>query len=299
MGLLIRNLGKILTAIIVLGVGAAILLVYDLQRTLRMDTALPPPQTPVAARQQTEEPPRLKPEAQYELIAKRNLFVFPKEAAPQAESKETPQQETSLDVRLKGTIVSPKGYAMAMIEDFQKREEEFYLVGDRIQGAEILEILKDQVIIDRGGTKESLKLFAEDSRRRDRGAPPARRPVPPAGPAGQRPQVARPAAVEGDRAIQQKIRSLMAQLRLRPHFDKGRPAGFTVGQVRQGSVFDASGLRSGDIIVAVNDEDVQTPNQLLKAYREIAEDEEIWLDVVRDGVRETVDIDLQGIIPEG
>jgi type II secretory pathway component PulC len=69
-----------------------------------------------------------------------------------------------------------------------------------------------------------------------------------------------------------------------------------VGQVRQGSVFQAEGLKKGDIIVAINDEDVRTPNQLLKAYREVAEDEEIWLDIISDGEDDSVEVDLEEIL---
>lgn len=90
----------------------------------------------------------------------------------------------------------------------------------------------------------------------------------------------------------------MAQLRLRPHFREGKPAGFVVGQVQARSIFEEAGLQKGDIIVAINDEDVITPNQLLKAYREVAEDEMLWMDIIRNGEEEdTVEIDLEEIVP--
>jgi general secretion pathway protein C len=85
----------------------------------------------------------------------------------------------------------------------------------------------------------------------------------------------------------------MAQLRLRPHFQDGKPAGFVVGQVQKGSMFDQAGLKEGDVVVAINDEEVKTPNQLLKAYKEVSQDKELWLDVLRDGQEENVEIDLE------
>ena len=51
--------------------------------------------------------------------------------------------------------------------------------------------------------------------------------------------------------------------------------------------------------MAINDEDVRTPNQLLRAYRVVAEDEELWLDIVREGGEEdTIEIDVEWIGPE-
>jgi general secretion pathway protein C len=203
-------------------------------------------------------------------------------------------QVTDLNVRLKGTVVSPNGFALAMIEDRSQRDESLYMEGDRIQDAEILEIREDKVILRRAGRDETLKLFAEKPRKQGRWKPPARTT---ARRRYAQQRSARSTAVSGSgRRAQQRVRSLMAQLRLRPHYEKGKPAGFKVGQVRLGSVFQAEGLEKGDIVVAINDEDVRTPNQLLKAYREAAEDEEIWLDIIRDGEEDSVEVDLEEII---
>jgi general secretion pathway protein C len=88
----------------------------------------------------------------------------------------------------------------------------------------------------------------------------------------------------------------MAQLRMRPHFQEGKPSGFVVGQVQKGGVFEAAGLKEGDIIIAINDQDVKTPNQLLKAYRDVSEDKELWLDVLRGGGEETIEVTLEGVV---
>ncbi len=239
--------------------------------------------------------PGLRPKKEYELIARRDIFSFPADQSSSGRGGGT-ERPTTLNVLLKATIVSAGGPCWAIILDPAERKERLYRVGDSLDDAKIVEIRRDEVVLMHGGRKEVLKLFAKTSKRRG--------PVSTAASAVRagvrnlpvRKQPLRPAAQQASRKAQQRIRSLMAQLRLRPRFEGGRPKGFEVGQVREGSIFEAAGLRKGDIIVAINDQDVRSPTQLLKAYKEIAEDEEIWLDIVRDGQEDTVEIDLEGVL---
>ncbi len=304
MGLLERHMGKILVAVILVASVATLLGAYDLQRALRMDTAPPPGDRAGESRATAADVPTLRPKDQYEVIVRRNLFGPTEGAGPRGGGAEAPQKtkaETALNVRLKGTIVSPHGFALAMIEDSSQRKEDLYIVGDKVQDAEILKILSNQVVLRRAGKEETLTLFTEH------GSQTPGRPSGPV-PGGGRPEGPRhaPAAVASggtgtppqQRNVQQHVQGLMAQLRLKPHFQEGKPSGFVVGQIQSGSVFEAAGVKEGDIIVAINDEDVRTPNQLLKAYREVAGDRELWLDIIRDGVEQTIEVDLDKVLPK-
>lgn len=303
MSLLERHMGKILAAVIVMASGATLLGAYDLQRALRMDTAPPPEEQPGEPRSKASDLPALRPKEQYEVIVRRNLFGPPEGAGAKGAGVEPAQKtkaETALNVRLKGTIVSPHGFALAMIEDSSQRKEDLYIVGDKVQDAEVLKILSDQVVLRRAGKEETLTLFTEQK---------SQTPGRPSGPApggakpdGLKPQAAVASGGAGtspqQRNVQQLVQGLMAQLRMKPHFQDGKPSGFVVGQIQSGSVFEAAGVKEGDIIVAINDEDVRTPNQLLKAYREVAGDRELWLDIIRDGAEQTIEVDLDKVLPK-
>lgn len=297
-----RHTSKIFMAIIIVSGVAVLLFGYDLQWTLRTKHTEPSLVEPEEFRPDASEVQTIEGKDHYELIGKRHLFMFPEGAELKGRSDGDIGQEvveTTLDIQLKGTVVSPSGYVLALIEDFTNHREDLYMVGDSIQGAEIMEIRKDRVVLRSGGTEEILALFVEEKRRKGRRPPPepgeVTRGAQTRGAAGSREPA--PPSVD-QRQAQQKVRSLMAQLRLRPHFQDGKPAGFMVGQVHSGGVFEEAGLQEGDIIVAVNDEPVITPNQLLQAYRQVAEDEMLWMDIIRDGEEgDTVEIDLEEIMP--
>lgn len=293
-----RHMGKILLALIVVSAAAAVVFTLDLRRTLGTDVSPPPPLPSAEAKGKAVDLPALQPKTHYALIARRNLFAFqepPEGSRPVVEQK---KPETPLNARLKGTIISPQGLSLAMIEDATQRKEDLYLVGDSIQDAKILRILPNQVVLQRGNREETLTLFTEGGAKGT--AKPGASPVPTAQPQSS-PAVAARAPAPGSPPVQQKgatqqIQTLMAQLRLRPHFQDGKPAGFVVGQVQKGGVFEASGLKEGDIITAVNDQEVKTPNQLLKAYRDVSEEKELWLDVLRGAAEETIEVNLEGVV---
>jgi general secretion pathway protein C len=281
---------------------AVLLFGYDLQRTLRTKHTESSLVEPEEFRPDASEVQTIEDKDHYELIGKRHLFMFPEGAELKGRSDGDRGQEvveTTLDIQLKGTVVSPSGYVLALIEDFTNHREDLYMVGDSIQDAEIMEIRRDRVVLRRGGTEETLALFVEEKRRKGRRPPPKPGEVTRGEQARGAARSREPAPPSvGQRQAQQKVRSLMAQLRLRPHFQDGKPAGFIVGQVHSGGVFEEAGLQKGDIIVAVNDEPVITPNQLLQAYRQVAEDEMLWMDIIRDGEEgDTVEIDLDEIMP--
>lgn len=226
--------------------------------------------------------PVLRPKEHYEVIARRNIFSMGEEQ-PREQIQKRPDAgkpvESQLNLKLKGTVISPTGLALAMIEDPSAKKEGLYTVGDKIQDAQIVKILSHQVIVERGGRQESLSLFVEGPRKGERPAPgrPGAQGSSPASPVGS----------------QQKVQMLMGKLRLRPHMQDGRPSGFVIGDVPKGSAFESAGLRTGDVVVSINNQEVKTPNELLKAYREVGEVGELLLDILRDGQSLTLRIDIE------
>ncbi len=292
-------MGKILLALIVVSTTAALVFALDLRRTLRTDSSPPAPMPSAEAKGKVVDLPSLQPKTHYALIGRRNLFAFqelPEGSRPAVEQK---KPITPLNARLKGTIISPQGLSLAMIEDGTQRKEDLYLVGDTIQDAKIVKILSNQVVLQRGDREETLTLFSEGTgkggSKPSAGSPPGSTPQPPAAGATKAAPPSIPPSAQQKGGAQQ-VQTLMAQLRMRPHFQDGKPAGFVVGQVQKGGVFETAGLKEGDVIVAINDQEVKTPNQLLKAYRDVSEEKELWLDVLRGGEEETIEVNLEGVV---
>ena len=281
-------------------------LLFDLQRTIRT------PVTPVSASMSEQtgggdaSEQGIKTKEHYDLIAKRNVFAFSPTSGAAEESRtaqaaQPAQNLPPLNIRLRGTVISPQGYAMAMIEDRNQRKEYLFKAGDRIQDAVIHEIQNDRVVLVRGGGQgEVIRLFSGDQKSGPR--PAARQPSgvtrsaqPPSSGSTQ----ASSESVQSTKKLQ-RTRSLMSRLRLRPFTSGGKAVGFLVGRVPQGSPLEQAGLQKGDVIVGINDLEVSAPKQLFEAYRAVAEEEEIRLDVLRDGETETtIDLDLADIISSG
>jgi len=107
-----------------------------------------------------------KPVQTYNRIVAQDIFgttrktVQPKAVQPvqPIELKETP-----LNLKLKGTVVGDNVASYAMIFDGRTRKEEIYRVQEYVQGAKIVEIRKDSVILQGSKGKELLSLSSTDS----------------------------------------------------------------------------------------------------------------------------------------
>ena len=79
------------------------------------------------------------------------------------------------------------------------------------------------------------------------------------------------------------INQFMTQARLKPHFDKGRPVGYSVTEIKPGSLIQKLGLKNSDIIKKVNGMVVTRPEEVMQAYTQLQRDSNIELEIERGG----------------
>ncbi len=174
--------------------------------------------------------------------------------------------ETSLDLALHGTAQDEAGAWRALIKT-PEGEQEWFSIGDEIwDGVRLDRILPNQVVIISGGVRESLSLVNRDlavtssSASRSSGA-------------------AQPFAL-GD--VVQFVPDLSGgtlNLTLQPGSDRAR--------------FEAFGLRSGDVLVSVNNKRVGPEiASELERLRGLAGAAAISIQVERDGVIVPIEVDL-------
>ncbi len=72
-----------------------------------------------------------------------------------------PLKVTDLNLELKGTMMGDTGERFAVILDGKTREQEIYRVNDFVQGVRIERILEAQVVLNRNGKEESLRMSYE------------------------------------------------------------------------------------------------------------------------------------------
>ena len=119
---------------------------FFLATSARMESVTPAPPMP---KPPPTESVRRKPLAAYNPIVDRNLFDTKATAAvvPKAVDVEALEQ-TSLQLKLWGTVTGPPDEAYAVIEEGGKREQNLFRIGDTVQNATVKLILREKIILN-------------------------------------------------------------------------------------------------------------------------------------------------------
>ena len=180
--------------------------------------------------------------------------------------------EASSDFELKGTVFTRSLKPIAIIKDTKTGKVNMYEAGENIGKVKILEVKRAEVILQEGKTKYVLAL-----------------------PYGS---VRQPHMIDFDidkedtafhisradvnKAIS-RIPQLMRDIKIMPHFTKGRPRGMRLSKVKEGSIFQKAGVKSGDVVKGVNGMTLNTPHQIFRAYKELKNQNNFQVEIVRDG----------------
>jgi general secretion pathway protein C len=277
-----------LTAVVYLGVTA-----FYKTVTARMEAGETARAGIVAAEQTAEAPGR--PLSHYAAIADRNLFQTGDATAPPKAEETEPEpppetlQETQLRLKLWGTVTGDGDGSYAVIEEPRKREQNLFRVGDALEGAQVKEIRREQVILTVNGRDEVLRMAEAPARGRPAAAnTPAPSPSTPfQGNDGGSSRQVNLSRAEVESAMDD-VNSLMRQARIRPHFRNGKPDGLTLSRVRRDSVFTRLGLRSGDIITGVDGQPIQSVDDALKFYNSLKSASNLNLQIRRRGQTQTL-----------
>lgn len=234
----------------------------------------------------TSRPQIIEPFSKYGPIAKRNLFQTKTQAEIKKENTPPPpepvkQEEalkpTELKLKLLGTVAGDKRYAYAVIEDQKKRQQNLYRVGDPIQTAMVDEIRRGSVILKVGNGKEVLTMDDDPGMGLSKRGQPKKDSLPVDG--SGKIQISRKDLQSSMRNINQ----LMSQIRIRPHFNRGRPDGLSVNNIKRGSIFGTMGMKNGDIIQGVNGKKIKTVDDVMSLYQQLNSVSDIALEIKRRG----------------
>ena len=269
----------------------AVRIFYRLSMADLVVEALPVTPTSAAAVQKTRQP---HPVADIRAIVERNLFKTDTQVAstPAAEKPVDVEelQPTKLNLKLWGTVASPGGRSFAVIEDVKNRRQRLIRENDRIENATVKKILRGRVILSVDGRDEVLQM--EKIRTAVRRGP--RLPSRAQRGEGEGPpeEHVRVQQSEIESAVR-NVNQLMKQVRIRPHFTNGRADGLRLTGIRSGSIFSRMGLRSGDILVGVDGERIQSVDDALKFYRSLKSATNVKLTVKRGGQEKTIDYQVE------
>jgi type II secretion system protein C len=250
---------------------------------------------------------RAEPYEKYSVITERNVFspadrgqkLLPlaerKASIPGSAIAEGGQIPPTGSYILAGTITGPKGYSWAILQEKGSRKQQIFRIHGNIDGGKIVSVTRKQIQIEKDGKRETLTLSEEEARPQSPGKqlPPAR-----PSPAGKE-EVKRLSANrflvnrEDVTAAVGDINRFMTQARLRPHFEMGKPAGFSVSEIVPGSLMEKLGLKNNDVIKKVNGMAVSRPEEVMQAYAQLQQDSNIELEIDRGGRMEILRYEIR------
>ena len=237
----------------------------------------------------TQQAPKVKqrrspPLRDYQVITSRNLFGSVEKAAvnTKPEAIET-LEPTSLQIALLGTVAGSEKNAVAVIEEKKLRKQGLYRVGDSVQGALVKVILRGKVVL-RVGDKDEILTMEEDPSKSGNGKGRS------AASGSQTSIRVRRSDIERS---MRNINTLLSQVRIRPHFRNGEPDGLSISRIRPNSIFTKLGLRNGDVVQAIDDTPIQSPDDILSLYEKIKSGSRISIQITRRGRQKTINYEMR------
>lgn len=200
--------------------------------------------------------------------------------------------KSGLRVKLLGTLVAADKYwSFASVQDMVTQRSQTYMVTDRIQGADIIDIQRERVIIINNGRKEFI-----DNSPGDGSAPtPAFTPPPPVAANTSAPNSGLGSGIrstseneyevprgEIDKTLA-NLNEVAMQARIVPAFKDGQAQGFKLFSIRPDSIYSKIGVQNGDVIRRINGFDLNSPEKALEVYSKLKEASRIEIEIERNG----------------
>ena len=213
---------------------------------------------------------------------------------------EAPKKETSLNLQLAGVYAAePQELAVAIISS-GSAEQNAYGVGDRITSEVVLKsVHPSYVVLTNRGTDEILKLP-------DDVAPIAATPIQSASYDASA-QAASSASQGQDLSQPLELPSNPGELRdtlarnpsmlgrvvaAEPYQENGKLVGYRITPKQNPEILEAQGIIAGDVITRVNDIQLNSQKQGIRALRNAVKAESLAVTVLRDGVEIPISISL-------
>lgn len=248
---------------------------------------IPHPTLPIAALTPTATTPNgERPSINVGELVNRHLFG---EAQTKAQPKQAVSDapETRLNLTLAGIILYDEpSQSRALIANSNGKQKN-YAIGDSIEGsnAEVHEIYGDRVVLERTGRYETLRLQKLNKTASSKNYS-TKSPTPTVGGAvttelkSVREEILKDPTKAGD------------FIRVRPVYSKGQLKGYRIYPGKNRALFRKVGLRSGDLVTAINSQSLNDPQKAFSMLSALSSATSISLELERRGRTETVSVDL-------
>jgi len=187
---------------------------------------------------------------------------------------------------LRGTIIGQKGYAI--FETKSDKKEEIFKVGELVFDTGVLRnVDKDKALLISGTRELSFNIIDEE---KIHVLPSPNQPAPQryADLSPMSKKVGEKEWVIDQRAVfkaMEDMSQVLTAARLTPNVIEGKVEGFRITEIKSRGIFDAIGLKNGDILIRVNNYDIDTPEKAIQVISGIKGESRVHLDLMRDGQR--------------
>jgi len=223
----------------------------------------------------------------YSVIVKRNIFgdanspasatKFPSGGGADSDLQSA---EEELGLVLVGTVSGSPVVSRAIIKDIKTQILQLYRMGQEVAGACVEKIEKDAVVLLHNGQRKTLTL--KTSEKNDANQVPASH----SRAAGQTSEVAKP-DLPPDRPPQhttvkiEQVESMLGKAAVEPYVVKGQVEGLKITGLEGISGAKDLGLKNGDIIRAVNGQQVTSKQKAFQIFRKTRSQPVVDIDLLR------------------
>lgn len=226
----------------------------------------------------------------YNMILERNLFSVKTDETDTSTGDFLSQIDklvlTSLNCTLIGTIINEGGNSWAIIKDNNSNRQDRYGIGSVMNGAKIVIILRNKVVLNIDGKDELLIMGIEKIRAEDTGEKSEK------GSADRKIttyKISKNFIKEGIN----NVARIMSKVRIKPYFKNGKPQGFKIIRIKKGSIFKTMGFMKGDIIRNLNGRDIHSAEDIMKLYSTLKDSSFFSITILRNNQARTLNFKVR------
>jgi Type II secretory pathway, component PulC len=214
----------------------------------------------------------------YGIITERNLFLstLKAESDKQSEGVLLDSDEKFMNIDLKGTVACNSSFGFIFIEERDSHKQKLYRLGDKIGSAKIINITRNTAVLRSEGREITLKIKATIEGSLLPNSP---------GRAFSKSMTLSKKTVNENL---NDLKSIMNQAVVRPFLNEGIQEGFIISNIAPNSLYEKMGLQNGDIIIDINNNPIQSADNLLQTVNLMQSGGSVTLNVKRNGRIESI-----------
>lgn len=218
----------------------------------------------------------------YDIITGRNLFLSTLKPAGgnQSEGGLFDSDQKAPDFDLKGTVACNSSFGFIVIEERSSRKQKLYRLGDKIGSDKLIKITRNTATLKNGEREIILKVKETMEGSLLPNSPAAGR-----GGASPRNLTLNRKTVNENLT---NLNSMMNQAVLRPFLNRGVQEGYIISNIAPKSLYEKAGLQNGDIIIDINNNKLQSVNDMSQVMNSMQSGNSMNLNIKRNGKTETI-----------